>query len=184
MSRARAFTAFVGVVQHQTFVGVLEQLVWTPSDHFSADLAWLSNLGADKITDWAVVLPQLVGADATRELFGLPRSVHERSRREGRALFGGIADPKHRPAADRVASNSDPGTDDDARSLQRSMRGAVLIYPVFELKEEQSLPEVIDSSELIMGLVIASPKSTGSPDQPLVRFKTRDPTRTDAIIDV
>ena len=184
MSPSRAFEAFYGIVDHKKFVSALQQLKWAPSDHFSADLAWLSKLGPDKITDWVIILPQLVGAEATRDLFGLPRSVHERSRREGRALFGGIADPKHRHAADRIASNADPGTDDAARSLQGPKRGAALIYPVFELKDGQSLPEVVDSTQLIMGLVIAAPKSTGSPDQPLVRFKTHDPTRTDAIIDV
>ena len=183
MSATRKFEAFYGIVPHAALVAMLEQLLWAPADHFAADLEWLRRLGSDKITDWVVVLPQLVGNDQTRDLFGLPRSVHERSRREGRALFGGIADPKHRPAADRIASNAEAGTDDAARQLQSPKRGAVLIYPVFELKDGQSLPMHVDPDKLIMGLVIAAPKSTGSPDQPLVRFRTRDPTRTDAIID-
>jgi hypothetical protein len=59
----------------------------------------------------------------------------------------------------------------------------LLVYPVFEVKDDQPLPEDIDATRLIMGLVLAAPKSTGSPDQPLVRFRTHDPTRTDPIID-
>jgi Z1 domain len=183
MSPTSRFGAFYWVVSHAAMVGALEQLLWAPSDHFAADLEWLRHLGSDKITDWVVVLPQLVGSAQTRELFGLARSVHERSRREGRALFGGIADPKHRLAADRIASNADAGTDDAARELRSAKRGAVLIYPVFELKDTQTLPEHVDPAKLIMGLMIAAPRSTGSPDQPLVRFRTHDPSRTDAIID-
>ena len=58
-----------------------------------------------------IALPQLTGDKATRSLYGLERSVHERSRRDGRVLFGGIADPKHRLAADRLAGNAPVGED-------------------------------------------------------------------------
>ena len=175
MSMTRTFDAFYSVVDHRALVDVLEALAWMPEDHFAADLKWLRGLTAEQIEEWVVVLPQLAGADSTRDVFGLPRSVHGRSRREGRALFSGIADPKHRLAVDRLAGNVDAGNDEQAYALQKDRRGAVLVYPVFELKDDQELPAHIDAWHLIMGFVIASPKSTGSPDQPLVRFGVWDP---------
>jgi hypothetical protein len=185
MSGTRPFDAFYSVVDHRALVDVLEALTWMPEDHFAADLTWLRGLTADQIEEWVVVLPQLAGAEnSTRDVFGLPRSVHGRSRRDGRALFSGIADPKHRLAVDRVAGNADAGNDEQARALQKDRRGAVLIYPVFELKDDQKLPADIDARELIMGFVIASPKSTGSPDQPFVRFGVWDPNQPpDAVIE-
>jgi hypothetical protein len=184
MSQTRPFDAFYGVVDHQALIHVFEALAWMPQDHFAADLTWLRGLTSDQIEEWVIVLPQLAGADSTRDLFGLARSVHGRSRREGRALFSGIADPKHRLAVDRLASNVDAGNDEQAGALQKDRRGAVLIYPVFELKDDQKLPVHIDARHLIMGFVIASPKSTGSPDQPLVQFGAWDPTQPrDAVIE-
>ncbi len=184
MSVTRTFDAFYNVVSHQALVDVLGALTWTPEDHFAADLTWLRGLAVDQIAEWVIALPQLVGTGSTRDVFGLPRSVHGRSRREGRALFSGIADPKHRLAVDRLASNVDTGSDEQARALQKDRRGAVLIYPVFELRDGQELPADIDARRLIMGFVIASPKSTGSPDQPLVRFGVWDPNQPpDAVIE-
>lgn len=179
------FEAYHGVVDHAKLVSILKQLRWSPEDHFQPDLEWLSKLPPSKIEDWVIVLPQLKGDAALRQLFGLPRSVHERTRRQGRALFSGIADPKHRLAADRIAGNAEAGSDGNARSLAGKGRGAVLVYPVFETTEAKSkLPESVDPRRLLMGLVIATPRSTGSPDQPLVRFVAHDPSKSAAIIDV
>lgn len=184
MSVRGTFDAFRGTVTHAEFVSVLAALKWSPADHFQPDLKWLARLDSGKIEDWVIVLPQLVGQGATRDLFGLQRSVHERARREGRALFGGIADPKHRLAADRIASNAAAGTDANAKAIAREKRGAALIYPVFETtKAKPHLPDEIEPTRLTMGLVIATPKSTGSPDQPLVRFVAHDPSKSAAIID-
>jgi hypothetical protein len=184
MSATRAFDAFYSIVDHPVLLEVLGALTWMPEDHFRADLTWLRGLTGAQIEEWTVVLPQLAGTDSNRDMFGVSRSVHGRSRREGRALFSGIADPKHRLAVDRLASNVDAGDDVQARALQKERRGALLIYPVFELKDDQELPAQIDPRRLIMGFVLASPRSTGSPDQPLVRFGVWDPNQPrDAVIE-
>jgi hypothetical protein len=184
MPSGRRFDAYYGIVPHSTLVTALRQLRWAPGDHFAADLRWLEGLSPAQITDWVIALPQLSGDAQTRGLFGLRRSVHERSRRDGRVLFSGIADPKHRLAADRIAGNEPAGSDSEAKALRSEKRGGLLIYPVFETTDGRVLPEKVDADQLVMGLVIASPRSTGSPDQPLVRFTTIDPTRpSQAIID-
>jgi hypothetical protein len=185
MPNNRGFNCFMGIVDHSRVVETLAQLTWAPSDHFAADLRWLERLDDAQIKDWVIVLPQLIGHKATRSIYGLDRSVHERSRRDDRVLFGGIADPKHRLSADRLAGNAPVGDDLCARDLQADRRGAILVYPVFEVKGEAGLPADVTAEDLIMALVIASPQSTGSPDQPLIRFRTIDPTRSsEAIIDI
>jgi hypothetical protein len=177
MSSTRTFDAFEGIVTHPEFISILRELRWMPEDHFAADLKWLEGLSASQISDWVIVLPQLAGDSSTRSIFGMPRSVHERSRREERVLFSGIADPKHRLCADRLASNAAAGDDVEAAKLRARLRGGVLIYPVFDTTGGKTLPERVNAEQLVMGLVIASPQSTGSPDQPLIRFRAIDPTR-------
>lgn len=180
----KSFEAYYAIVSHNELIEVLGALVWTPRDHFAADLTWLRGLRPGQIEDWVIVLPQLVGEGSTRDLFGLPRSVHSRSRREGRALFSGIADPKQRIAVDRLANNRAAEDDQAAQALQKDRRGAILLYPVFELKGGRELPAVVDVRKLIMGFVIASPKSTGSPDEPLVQFGAWNPNLPrDAVIE-
>lgn len=185
MSTRRSFDAFYGIFDHRTIVDILNALRWAPTDHFAADLEWLRQLAADQITDWVVVLPQLAGVDSVRTLFGHQRSVHERSRREGRVLFSGIADPKHRLAADRIAGNEAADDDPSAAQLNAEKRGAVLLYPVFDVTDGGGIPGEVKATELIMALIIAAPTSTGSPDQLLVRFRVIDQTHpSQAIIDI
>ena len=118
MPNNRGFDCFTGIVHHSQVVETLAQLTWAPSDHFAADLRWLQRLDDAQINDWVIVLPQLIGHKATRVIYGLDRSVHERSRRDGRVLFGGIADPKHRLSADRLAGNAPAGDDVRAREFK------------------------------------------------------------------
>ena len=122
MSSARPFEAFYGIVSHAELISALRELRWAPEDHFAADFRWLEGLSAGQINAWIIMLPQLAGESSSRSIFGLNRSVHERSRREGRVLFSGIADPKHRLSADRLASNAPANDDVEAAKLQASNR--------------------------------------------------------------
>jgi Z1 domain len=174
-STGGSFSAFAGDVTHQDLLSVIAALRWAPDDHFAADLTWLEGLTAEQVSSWTVVIPQLAGDDAEHVLYGRTMSVHERRRRAGRALFGGISDPKHRVAADRIAGNAPPSEDAVAAELHAARRGAVLLYPVFEMVGDDRLTGSVSEDDLIMALVLVSPKSAGSPDQPLVRFGAYDP---------
>jgi Z1 domain-containing protein len=184
--RGGAFDAYSGTVSHETLIAALAALRWAPEDHFRADLTWLEGLTTEQITDWAVVIPQLAKRDGDRTVFGRALSVHVRRRRDGRSLFGALSDPKHRLAGDRIAGNQDPTPDATAAALHGQRRGAVLLYPVYEAPsdEDKELPGAVAEDDLIMALALISPRSTGSPDQPLIRFRAIDPKcPPDAMVD-
>jgi len=185
-SARKTFAAFVGVVSHADLLAALKALVWSPADHFEADLAWLANLKSSQIEDWVVLLPQLVGSGSTRTLFGRELDVHARARRKGRSLFGGISDPKHRRAAATIAGLPQAFEDAEAEALTQPRRGSILLYPVFEIVEggDEAVPADIQAEDLIMALTIHAPMSTGSPDKLLVRFQARDPRTNAVVIDV
>ncbi|HWO47458.1 MAG TPA: Z1 domain-containing protein, partial [Solirubrobacterales bacterium] len=177
------FRAFYGVVEHADLVAVLQQLKWKPSDHFKADLAWLQGLSGAQIEDWVVMLPQHVAQGATSLVAGRSLSVFRRRRRRG-SLFGGISDPKHRPASACIAG-IEQFADPSAEALYRPRRGSLLVYPVVEYAASEQVPPDLDPEETVMALSFAAPLTTGSPDKTLVRFRVRNPEREEEpIVDV
>lgn len=176
-----AYAARYGNIGHGHLIDLLNQLRWTPRDHFAADLEWLRKLQAEQIEDWVIILPQHARAGTWANLFGHGRlSVFRRERRRP-PLFGAISDPKHRSAAHRIAGAvagaavSDPLTDE----LHQVRRGAMLVYPVIEMDEDREVPDDLEPSEVVMAFVLVAPTSTGSPDKALVRFVVHDKTRAD-----
>jgi len=106
-----------------------------------------------------------------------PLSVFRRRRRRA-PLFGAISDPKHRPAAGRIAGVGelpDPAAD----ALHQPRRGAVLVYPLVEHDKDDEVPAELDAGDVVMALVFVAPESTGSPDGELVRFVVRDSSQFD-----
>jgi hypothetical protein len=178
-SKSGEFLAYVGDLPHSALVGCLTELAWAPNDHFEADLAWLAGLTGAQIASWTIILPQLADSGSKRDLYGRELSIHERARRKGRSLFGGISDPKHRLAADRIAGNASNIGDAVAAALHQPARGSVLVYPVFETGNEVGDPPApdLDERDLIIALVLVTPRSSGSPDEPLIKMRALDPTK-------
>lgn len=175
----RDYRGLYGTMDHGPLVGLLSELRWLPEDHFSADLAWLQGLQSQQIEDWVVILPQHARSGAWSTVLGHgPISVFRRERRRA-TLFGAISDPKHRSAAGRIAGVGDQLADPLTEELHRERRGAVLVYPVVEIPEAEDVPDELRPSEVVIAFVLVAPTSTGSPDQPLVRFVVRDDTRAD-----
>lgn len=180
----RTYPAAYGTIDHASFVAMLKKLRWQPDDHFAADLTWLDGLVSRQIEDWAIILPQHVGKGPRATIVGEgPFSVFSRRRRRD-PLFGGISDPKHRFAADRIAGVGDLA-DPLADELHQERRGAVLIYPVVEHEQDEQVPDELDADDVVIALVFVAPESTGSPDGTLVRFVVRDSARRDEpIVDI
>ena len=169
----RTYPASYGTISHNGFLDILKKLHWQPADHFKADLTWLDGLDNSQIEDWVVVLPQHAGKGPRAKIAGLTSlSVFRRNRRRD-PLFGAISDPKHRFAADRIAGVGE-FPNQLADTLHKERRGALLIYPVVEHDKDDEIPEELDSAEVVIALAFVAPKSTGSPDGTLVRFKVRD----------
>jgi hypothetical protein len=175
------YTATYGTIEHGHLVELLNRLRWAPSDHFAADLEWLRKLKPEQIEDWVLILPQHARAGTRCTVLGHgPLSVFRRERRRP-PLFGAISDPKHRSAAHRIAGASGDGAISDPLTdeLHQERRGAMLLYPVIEMSEDQEVPDELQPSQVIVAFVLVAPMSTGSPDKALVRFVVRDTTHAD-----
>jgi hypothetical protein len=171
------FAAYHGVVSHSEMVEMLQRLHWLPGDHFKADLTWLERLRESQIRDWVVMLPQHVSQGAFSRVAGRSLSVFRRRRRWG-LLFGGISDPKHRPASACIAG-SEKFDDPQAEALHREKRGALLVYPIVEFPDSKVVPSKLAPEETIIALSFLAPLTTGSPDKTLVRFRVKNPGEED-----
>jgi hypothetical protein len=175
------YAANYGTIEHGHLVELLNRLRWAPSDHFAADLEWLRKLKPEQIEDWVLILPQHARAGTRCTMLGHgPLSVFRRERRRP-PLFGAISDPKHRSAAHRIAGASSEGAVSDPLTdeLYQERRGAMLVYPVIEMGEDQEVPDELQPSQVIVAFVLVAPMSTGSPDKALERFVVRDTTQAD-----
>lgn len=175
----RTYPAWYGTIAHHRLLRGLEAMRWQPADHFAADLTWLQSITADQLEDWVVLMPQHVGTGPKASVLGRDSlSVFRRQRRR-HPLFGAISDPKHRHAASRIAGVDPAAGEDDTDGLRRGRRGAVLLYPMVEMPEDQDVPSELGPGEIVLACVFVAPTSTGSPDGALVQFVVRDRERAD-----
>lgn len=175
------YPAFVGIIEHQELLRVLQKLSWLEDDYFEPDLRWLNRLGPDKIEDWAVILPQHArSAESTRLLLGHgPLSLFSRERRRD-PYFGAIRDPKHLFAAKRIIGEPTPFDDPAADRLARPRRGALIVYPVIESTAPAA--NAIASGQVVMAFHLLAPLSATTSDGRLVTFTTRNTSRRNAAI--
>ena len=177
------YSAMYGIVTHEELLSGLQQLEWSDPGRFEPDLAFLKEI-QDWVDDWVLLMPQLRTLPK-RMLPALgPRSIFYRQRSRG-PLFQGISDPKHRPAARKIAGYRVDGvyTDNVADCLRTDRRGAFIAYPIVE---NQSLTtdtgSRITESSCIIGLRIVPPNSVRRPDIPYVQFRVQLEDRPDDII--
>ncbi|WP_314412191.1 Z1 domain-containing protein [Streptomyces sp. DSM 40484] len=182
------YEALVATVDHSTLLKVLCELRWSEPRRFSPHLESLVEAGNlnPPIDDWVVIAPQQTSGRRTegRVLGSRPLSLARRTRRRD-DLFGAISEPKHRPAAKRIAgSHGMPHGNDIVESLVRPRRGAVVLYPVVESDPVLSSDGSIDPRRLVMAFTLVAPGSTTRTGRGLLRFRARDNGRSDhAIID-
>ncbi len=177
------FDAFVGTVDHATFVTALQSLEWISPGYFAPEIAFLAEL-AGSVDDWLVIVPQLDSAAHTKAVKGLgPRSIFKRDFRDERNLWGEPTDRKHRPAAQRVAGALSDYGDPVLDSLRRPKRGALLLYLINE--NPQALATDVSGDDLVVGMGWVVPTSvTVTPGQ-VLQFEARDKQKeAEAIVDV
>ncbi|MFD2474735.1 Z1 domain-containing protein [Amycolatopsis silviterrae] len=180
----RDFQARVGIVSHGVMLRTLEDLIWGDGDNFAPDLAWLRRLNSGDIHDWAVIFPQLGIRNPSRLLIGSgPFSLHHRDRRRP-PYFGALSDPKHRAAADCIAGVPQVVDDEQARTLLRPRRGALLVYPVIERDPSGHQDGEADIRQVVMTFRVTAPTTADRLNRPFVTFVTKNSLRaTDAIVD-
>jgi len=165
-----SYDAYIGEVPHTTLLGAIRGLRWEEAGYFGADVAALAELSEADVSGWVVIVPQLKAMSRVLPDVG-KRSLVFRRRRRG-VLFGGISDPKHRTAAQRLADAIDDYGDPKVESRRRPKLGALVLYPLVEERlEPPDSDEIIDVSKVTVGFSLVAPAIDDSSGQkPYVTF--------------
>ncbi|MGD6745239.1 Z1 domain-containing protein [Streptomyces sp. BH106] len=185
VGEALPYEARVGTVSHNTLMKTLCDLRWSLPSQFSPHLEFLLGAGSGltAIDDWCVIAPMQTSARRreARILGHGPFTPARRARRRG-ALFGAISEPKHRAAALRIAGALTEVGNPTVEEHVRPRRGAVLLYPVVEAEPQLSPDGTMAPEELVMAFSFVAPASSVGAGRPLVRFRTIDSSRQDAVV--
>ncbi|MCX5382225.1 Z1 domain-containing protein [Streptomyces sp. NBC_00083] len=186
VEKAYRFDALTGHLGTQDLLALLRSLKWSSEQVFAPHLTYLESISkSGQVDDWLVLAPQHATpgkririGDMNREL-----SWFARDRRRG-PLFGAISEPKHRPAAHRVAgavpSCGDPATEQFAAER----RGVVVLYPLVEgpHRDTAVAARALDAGDVVMAFAFVAPASAEGSDGQVVRFVTIDSSQEDAAI--
>ena len=161
------FKAYVGTTPAGTLLEALSDLTWLRPGYFGPDLAYVEEITGHGVQDWVVIAPQLQITPSDLESVG-QRSVFQRKRRPGRdQLFGALSDPKHRPAAARIAGSEASWGDRYIDSLAQAERGAIILYPLRE-------PGATSSAPVIVAFTLYAPWSARPLNGQVVQFRAKD----------
>ncbi|MCZ9343277.1 endonuclease, partial [Streptomyces sp. TRM76130] len=162
------YDARVGTVSHQNLLTVLCDLRWSVPGQFSPHLEFLVDSGRESgtIDDWLVIAPMQTSRRNEARILGHgPFSLARRTRRRG-SLFGAIRDPKHVPAARRLAGAANLIGNATVEQHVRPRRGALVLYPVVESAPRTVQDGSVDPRDLVMAFAFVAPPSTARGDQP------------------
>lgn len=176
------FSAYLGVVDHRTFVTALTSLTWMPPDYYAPEIAFVGEL-ARAVDDWLVIVPQLDSTANSRRVTDLgERSIFKRDFRSERNLWGEPTDRKHRPSAVRVAGAFSPYDDPVLDPLCHERRGAILLYLMNE--DPQDLPAEVGGNQVVVGMGWVVPTSVTVKPSQVLQFEVRDKKKeNEAIVD-
>ncbi|MGW7254943.1 Z1 domain-containing protein [Streptomyces sp. NPDC054834] len=180
-----SYEARVGTVSHETLTRVLCDLRWSIPSQFSPHLEFLLEAGRQPagIDDWLVITPLQTSAKRTevRILGHGPFTPARRTRRRG-SLFGALSEPKHRAAVLRIAGAVGTAGNPPVERLVRPRRGALLLYPVIESEPRLASDRTVDAGDVVIAFSLVAPESSVGTGRPLIRFRTVDSGRQDAIV--
>ncbi|GGR35275.1 Z1 domain-containing protein [Streptomyces netropsis] len=174
--RLHKFSALTGILAPHDLLVLLRSLKWGAEQQFAPHLTYLEAITkvTGQVNDWLILAPQhatggkraALTSDRTFSWFG-------RDRRRG-PLFGAISEPKHRPAAHRIAGAFPSCGDTETERYVAERRGVVTLYPVVESEYRAAVTETgrLDPSRLVMAFSFIAPTSATGTDNKVVRFTT------------
>ncbi|WP_181802639.1 Z1 domain-containing protein [Streptomyces shenzhenensis] len=187
----RSFQAATTVIPHAQLLSVLSSLEWEEGNLLAPHLTYLSQLDGRlaKVDDWLVIAPQRTQRsriEATVLDVG-PFSLFRRSRQSTKLSFGRISGLEHRLYAQQLIDQPDSAPTGDSPLSLGPHRGVVLLYPVVDARHDDEVRAVAAagtaaSDQVIMAFTVIPPKAAADSKRQLVRFRTRDSSRPDAII--
>ncbi|MFW6695837.1 Z1 domain-containing protein [Streptomyces sp. MAR4 CNX-425] len=177
------FSALTGRLDATGMLELVSGLRWSDETKFLPHLAFLRKITKDeagKVDDWIVLAPQHNRGGNRLALGGSGRgySWFARDRRRG-PLFGAIRDPKHVPAAMRIAGALPAPGNTATEALTAPRRGVVVLYPAVETlnRPEVEASGAVDPGKLVMTFAFVAPASARSSDGRVVRFETIDSSK-------
>ncbi|MEV5731673.1 Z1 domain-containing protein [Streptomyces sp. NPDC052292] len=188
---SRSFQAATTVIPHAQLISVLSSLEWEDGNVLAPHLAYLSQLDGRlaKVDDWLVIAPQRTQRNRIEAtvLGQGPFSLFRRSRQSGKLSFGRISGLEHRLYAQQLAERPGSSFSGDSYSVQGPAQGVVLLYPVVEAAQDDEVKAVAASGaaaadRVTMAFTVIPPKAAIDTKRQLVRFRTKDSTRPDAVV--
>ncbi|WP_336116341.1 Z1 domain-containing protein [Streptomyces sp. PTD9-10] len=188
---SRSFQAATTVISHAQLLSVLSSLEWEDGNVLAPHLTYLSQLDGRlaKVDDWLVIAPQRTQRNRIEAavLGEGPFSLFRRSRQSGKLSFGRISGLEHRLYAQQLIDRPDSPSVGGSSPGLTATRGVVLLYPVVEAAQDDEVKAVAATGtaaadRVIMAFTVIPPKAAIDTKQQLVRFRTRDSTRPDAVI--
>ncbi|MCC9741307.1 Z1 domain-containing protein [Streptomyces sp. MNU89] len=188
--KSHRFSAFTGFLAPDDLMPLLRSLKWQTGQQFEPHLAYLEEISKSprQVDDWLVLAPQHAGSGRRAAIGASDRSFSwfSRDRRRG-PLFGAISEPKHRPAAHRIAGAVPSCGDLTTERYVAERRGVVVLYPIVEPEHRVDVEATgrFDPGRVVMAFCFVAPASAEGSDSRVVRFTTVDSSREDqAIIQV
>ncbi|MEU6273596.1 Z1 domain-containing protein [Streptomyces populi] len=187
----RSFQAATTVIPHTQLLSVLSSLEWEDGNVLAPHLTYLSQLDGRlaKVDDWLVIAPQRTQRNRIEAtvLGQGPFSLFRRSRQSGKQSFGRISGLEHRLFAQQLIELPDVASAGDGFPVLGATRGVVLLYPVVEAAQDDEVKAVATTGtaatdRVIMAFTVIPPKAAIDTKKQLVRFRTKDSTRPDAVI--
>ncbi|ELS53575.1 hypothetical protein STVIR_5495 [Streptomyces viridochromogenes Tue57] len=187
-SKTHAFSALTGLMESKDLLTVLRSMKWSADHQFTPHLTYLERITPSQVSDWLVLAPQHAssGKRARFECIDRDFSWFARDRRRG-PLFGAISEPKHRPAAHRIAGAVPSCGDATTELYVAERRGVITLYPIVEEQHREEVLKTanLDPSKVAMAFAFVAPADAEGSDGNVVRFTTIDSSREDeAIVDV
>ncbi|MGW3912345.1 Z1 domain-containing protein [Streptomyces sp. NPDC005070] len=188
---SRSFQAATTVIPHAQLLSILGSLEWEDGNVLAPHLAYLSQLDGRlaKVDDWLVIAPQRTQRNRIEAtlLDQGPFSLFRRSRQAGKLSFGRISGLEHRLYAQQLISEPDPASPEDSAPLLGATQGVVLLYPVVEAAQDDEVKAVAATGSaaadrVTMAFTVIPPKAAIDTKQQLVRFRTMDSSRPDAVV--
>jgi hypothetical protein len=166
-----SFRSKCGILSHQEVVGALSKLNWANEESFRADLAWLKELGPDRLADWLIVMPQPAKSSLSYFEGSGPFGLHGRVCSDNR--IRGNSDSGHRIACRTAADRS------------KEKRGYFLLYPVIDKERLAAVRQgAHDPNGVVMAVSLQLPGSARPLDGRFLTFTARDSSQPQiAIVD-
>ncbi|MFC9232778.1 Z1 domain-containing protein [Streptomyces decoyicus] len=180
--RIHQFAALTGLLPAEDVMAVLRSLKWCADHQFAPYRAYLEGItkSPSQVDDWLVIAPQHASGGERARIGASGRELSWFSRHRRRApLFGAISEPKHRPAALRIAGTLPSCGHAATDRFAAERRGVIALYPVVEPQHAVDVAKtgLLEVDKTVIAFSFVAPSSAHRVGRKVVHFTTIDSSR-------